>query len=99
MTIKEFEQGIKNIKNFEMRIKGLKDYIEEIKVLGSDNTCIVLYYDEDKEENVDFNFPNKYILKMTQEYLEDIKEKYKETIEKLNQCGLSIEPDKEIVGE
>lgn len=99
MTIKEFEKSIEQVKGFEKRIKRLEDYVEEIKVLNTDDTSIVLYYDEDAEENVDFGFPNKCILKMAKEHLEEEKNAYKEAIEKLNQCGLNIEIDKDILGE
>lgn len=99
MTIKEFEKRIEDVKQYESSIRNLEKYLHMLTRFDKKDTGIVIFYDENTEENTDFNFPMKNISKMTLDYLKELRTEYKEAIEKLNQCGLNIEPDNEVLDE
>lgn len=99
MTIKEFEERIEDVKQYESSIRNLEKYLHMLNRFDKKDTGIVIFYDENTEENTEFNFPMKNISKMTLDYLKELKTEYKEAIKKLNQCGLNIEADKDIIGE
>lgn len=99
MTVNEFEREIENVKEYEVNIMNLRSFLYDLRHLGANQMGRVSFFNEEDRDTttITFDFPKKNIYEMTAKYLEELKDEYKKTVERLNKCGLKVECDKEIL--
>ncbi len=99
MTISEFEKEIESIKECETNILNLKSFLYDLRHLGAKEMGKISFFNEENKNTttITFDFPKKNISEMAEKYLGELKDEYKKAVERLNECGLKVECNKEIL--
>lgn len=99
MTVNEFEKEIETIKECEVNILNLRSFLYDLRHLRAKEIGRVSFFEEEDRDTttITFDFPKENISEMAAKYLEELKDEYKKAVERLNECGLKVECDKEIL--